>query len=73
MGDVDLGGRKPSSQPHEWVSYPANYIFVGFSNRDYGEGSEIFQQAPAGGTLINSSLIVNVTDGRLQRASDFES
>lgn len=63
------GGGSQVANSSSWVSFPANYIFVGFSNRDYGQGSEVFQQAPAGETSISSSLVVNVSDGRFERGS----
>jgi hypothetical protein len=47
----------PGSQvdnPTSWVSFPANYILVGFSAQSYGQGYEIYQnnfQNPVSTTL----------------------
>jgi len=46
-----------------WVSYPANYIYVGFGNSGYGAGNEIYQSAGSSNS-VKSSLNVTLDMGK---------
>jgi hypothetical protein len=62
----------PGSQvgnPTSWVSYPANYIFIGFGDSGYGAGNEIYQSAGSSNS-VKSSLNVTLDMGaKLVRAA----
>jgi hypothetical protein len=46
--------------PTSWVSFPANYLFVGFGGSGYGHGSENYEAAQGSATSISSTLNVNL-------------
>lgn len=63
----------PGSQvdnPTSWVSYPANYLFVGSGGIAYGHGSEIYQAAQGSNTSVTSTLNVTMQpDTRVMKAA----
>jgi len=53
----------PGSQvgnPTSWVSFPANYILVGFSAQSYGQGYEIYQSG--GMNAVTTTLSVTLSN-----------
>jgi hypothetical protein len=53
-----------------WVSFPANYLFVGFGNIGYGRGSEIYQIPQGSNTNVASTLNVTMQpDSRILKAA----
>jgi hypothetical protein len=53
------GGGSQIGDPTSWVSFPANYLFVGFGSVGYGAGQELFERSSQGNT-VSSRLRVTV-------------
>lgn len=49
----DAGSQSGAS--NSWVSYPASYILVGFSQHSYGQGQELYQPTP-GEAMLTMTL-----------------
>jgi hypothetical protein len=60
LKNCDPGSQVANST--SWVSFPANYIYVGFGNSGYGAGNEIYQAA-RGSNSVKSSLNVTLDMG----------
>jgi hypothetical protein len=56
--------------PTSWVSFPANYILVGFGGIGYGHGSEVYQTPAGSNTSITTPLNVTLDpDARQLKAA----